>query len=770
MAGEKPDDLESVLGLETALRQLTNKIHSSTLDEIITTVRGEIQRLLGADRVTLYVRDAVRNEIYSKVKDGTELREIRLPIKANSIAGFVAKKQKAVRLRNVYDEKECASVDPDLRFDSSWDKKSGYHTRQVLAVPIMTNGRLHGVIQAVNKRGGGEFTAQDERIATELAQTLAIAFQNQKRMTVRRSRYDVLFDDERINEDILEEARRRAREEDVSVEKVLIERFKVPKEAVLESLATFYRCEALSFSPDVPIPVGLLEHFQLDYLKHHRCVPIKEEGGKVYVLMENPGDIVTRDDLTVRMGGKTIVPLVGIREDIIAFIDLFYAKEAPAAAPAGTPPEDLAALVQQLDTEYAGLVGAEEKEGEEAEEVKEDDSGIVRLVNQIIETAYAKGASDIHIEPYPEQDMVVRFRIDGVCREYTRLPRKFSRAIVSRIKIMSGLDIAERRLPQDGKIKFKNYGRLDIELRVAVIPTVGGQEDVVMRILASSKPIPLDQIGMIPQNYERFKKVIEQPYGILLCVGPTGSGKTTTLHSALGYINEPEWKIWTAEDPVEITQVGLRQVQIHHKIGYTFERALRAFLRADPDVIMVGEMRDRETAQAGIEASLTGHLVFSTLHTNSAPETITRLLDMDIDPFSFGDSLLAVLAQRLVRTLCKNCKQPYTPDEAEWAELKGEFENDARWRELGLPEKPAQLMKPGGCEKCNQTGYKGRMGIHELLVVNDEIRAMIFRKAKVSEIRDAAVAHGMLTLKQDGIVKVVQGHTTLREVRSVCMR
>jgi type II secretory ATPase GspE/PulE/Tfp pilus assembly ATPase PilB-like protein len=310
---------------------------------------------------------------------------------------------------------------------------------------------------------------------------------------------------------------------------------------------------------------------------------------------------------------------------------------------------------------------------------------------------------------------------------------------------------------------------LDIELRVATIPTAGQNEDVVMRILAAGKPIPLSAMGMSERSYNTLISMITKPYGIVLVVGPTGSGKTTTLHAALGYINKPETKIWTAEDPVEITQEGLRQVQVAPKIGFDFATAMRAFLRADPDVIMVGEMRDKETVHTGIEASLTGHLVFSTLHTNSAPETITRLLDMGMDPFNFADALLGVLAQRLVRTLCKDCKEKYQPTKEEYDALVRFYDGD--FDALGFEyTDDFMLYRAVGCSKCSNTGYRGRAGIHELLDGTDEIKSLIQGKAKMEELRAQAIKDGMTTLMQDGIRKVCLGLTDLAQVRRVCIK
>ncbi len=341
----------------------------------------------------------------------------------------------------------------------------------------------------------------------------------------------------------------------------------------------------------------------------------------------------------------------------------------------------------------------------------ENDNAIVRLANQIIADAFRQGTSDIHIEPYGEKrDTLVRFRVDGDCFEYMKIPPSYRRAIVSRLKIMASLDIAERRKPQDGKIKFKIGENKEIELRVATIPTAGYNEDVVMRILAASEPLPVDKMGFSERNLREIKSIAEKPYGIILCVGPTGSGKTTTLHSVLGYINTPDIKIWTAEDPVEITQYGLRQVQVHSKIGFTFAAAMRAFLRADPDVIMVGEMRDKETADTGIEASLTGHLVLSTLHTNSAVETITRLLDMGCDSFSFADAMLGVLAQRLARRICKDCKEAYQPSKEEYEELRLGY-GPEYWDTLGITfDANFRLYRGKGCDTCNRTGLEGPRG------------------------------------------------------------
>ncbi len=433
-------------------------------------------------------------------------------------------------------------------------------------------------------------------------------------------------------------------------------------------------------------------------------------------------------------------------------------------------------LIESLEREVSERGGRDDEP-----QIEQSDNSLVRLINTMIIEASQQGVSDIHIETHPGREKLkIRFRRDGQMQPYLELPHTYRNAMIARIKIMCDLDISERRKPQDGKINFARFSpQHRLELRVATIPTNNGLEDVVMRLLSSARPLPMEKLGLTPDNMRRLTDAIERPYGMVLCVGPTGSGKTTTLHSVLSHINTPERKIWTAEDPVEITQAGLRQVQVNPKIDWTFAKALRAFLRADPDVIMVGEIRDEETAQIAVEASLTGHLVLSTLHTNSAPETVTRLLDMGMDPFNFADSLLAVLAQRLVRRLCPHCLQSSPLPAADLEELVEDylhaFPQDIRpgrdgllteWRQLH--GKQGQLMhhRSPGCPQCDNTGFKGRAGLHELLSVSREVRRLVQTGARAEQIQHQALQEGMRTLRQDGIVKVLQGVTTLGEVRA----
>ena len=420
---------------------------------------------------------------------------------------------------------------------------------------------------------------------------------------------------------------------------------------------------------------------------------------------------------------------------------------------------DLARLLQEIP-KIADLLDSQ------------DDAPVIRLINALLTQALRDGASDIHFEAF-ESRSVVRLRIDGTLRDLLEPARALHGAIVSRLKIMAQLDITERRKPQDGKIEFRRFGPLDVDLRIATIPTAGGLEDIVMRVLAAASPVALDALGFEPRQLEALKRLISRPHGLFLVCGPTGSGKTTTLHSLLRELNTADLKIWTAEDPIEIAQVGLRQVQVNAKIGWTFAAAMRSFMRADPDVIMVGEMRDAETAKTGIEASLTGHLVFSTLHTNSAVESVVRLLDLGMDPFNFADALLGVLAQRLVRKLCPDCKVAYAPGKAELEELAIEYSSETHgdagpvlslWR-----ARPAKLLlhRARGCARCDRTGYKGRMAVYELLVVDAAVKRLVQSRAPISEIAAAAALSGLHTLKQSAIDKVIEGHTDLHQVRTI---
>jgi type II secretory ATPase GspE/PulE/Tfp pilus assembly ATPase PilB-like protein len=577
------------------------------------------------------------------------------------------------------------------------------------------------------------------------------------------SKYDFLLRQQMVTTEQLQKAASLSKQTRKSVESVLIESFGIKKEDIGKSFAQYYGCAFHSYEENLATPYELLGNLKKAFLLHELWVPLNWGKEGVEVLVDDPRDLNKTDNIKALMKTGKINFCVAIREDIEAYIKRFYSTDQYGDLSQGG--EHLDNYDDILDVSFE-----EEDETDEAiDELDESSSKVVKLVDQCLIAAYRKNASDIHVEPSPiTKSTNIRFRMDGVCQDYIKVPNSLARGILSRIKIMSNLDIAERRLPQDGKIKFKRKGIPPFELRVATLPTAGGFEDAVLRILATAGAMKLEDMGLDSRNYDVLTKAIAKPYGLILCVGPTGSGKTTTLHAALGHINKPGIKIWTAEDPVEITQLGLRQVEAKPKIGLDFARIMRAFLRADPDVIMIGEMRDEETASIGVEASLTGHLVFSTLHTNSAPETVTRLLDMGLNPLNFSDAFLGVLAQRLVRRLC-SCKKEYHPTKEEFEQIVVDYGAED-FPKAGIEySEDLKIFRAGSCEKCSGTGYKGRMGIHELMDGTKTIKSLIKQATPTDKLFSQAIEEGMSTLKQDGIKKAFKGHTDIIEVKRVCI-
>ncbi|MFZ3114065.1 MAG: GspE/PulE family protein [Syntrophales bacterium] len=753
-------ELEEKLLIRKALQDITNRIHAAqNIKQILVDLKDGILNLFNAYSITIYVVDKPRNEIYSMFLVGTQVREIRVPINNKSISGFVANTGKIVNIADAYNAAELQSIDKDLAFDISWDKKSGFKTTQVLTAPIFHNNNLMGVIQIINKKGGGKgkFSEDEQGFLQEIAEVLGVAFFNQERLSRRRkTKFDYLLSRDLLKEEELDSAWEEAREQKETLESFLMKKYKISREEMGKSFEAFFHCKFIEFNDKMSIPGELLTNLKRDFLLRELWVPIGKVERTIHIIVDDPNNILKRDMIESLLKTKAVRYDVALPDDIKKFINYFYQSSGDESS--------ISDILGRLDVEEEAV-----EEGEDI--VTESDSVIMQLVNKIINDAYQRRASDIHIEPnVGKKNVEVRFRVDGDCAIYQTVPYSYRGAIISRIKIMSNLDITVRRIPQDGKIKFRRPGGDEIELRVATIPTQGNVEDVVMRILAKGETLPLDVMGMSPRNYKELLNILEKPYGMVLVVGPTGSGKTTTLHAALHHINKPDRKIWTAEDPVEITQYGLRQVQVQPKIGFDFAAAMRAFLRADPDVIMVGEMRDFETAKTGVEASLTGHLVFSTLHTNSAPETVTRLLDMGIDPLNFADALLGILAQRLVRTLCKQCKEAYHPTPAEYQEMAESYDTEL-FAKQNIPYTDGlTLYRPKGCDVCDKSGYKGRVGIHELLVGADEMKRLIQKHATVEEMRNLAIEQGMTTLLQDGILKSFQGITDFKQIRRVCIK
>jgi type II secretory ATPase GspE/PulE/Tfp pilus assembly ATPase PilB-like protein len=781
-AAQSPD-VNLKLNFQKNLQTVTNKVHATNnVDEIMLEVSQDICNLFNADRLTIYSVGEDKASIISKVKTGlNSFKDLKLPIAEQSIAGYVALSRKLANIKDVYDEAELKSFNPNLRFLQEVDKRTGYRTKQMLVAPIVDAqaSELIGVVQIINNKSGQPFGQLEEEGVTALTQTLAIAFrQRQKSAAPVKTKYDYLVADAVLSAQEFDLATRSARRKGIDIEDVLISEFQVKLPALGAALAKFFTVPYEPFKADRVKPADLLKNLKRDYVESSQWVPVDDTKDGLVVVCLDPERIKSsRIVNNIFPRATKIAYRVTTQQEFKQTLNGLFGEQSDTSS--------IDDLLSGMDEEDEGVIGGSSDDVDAAA-----DNELVKLVNKIIVDAYNMGASDIHIEPYPGKAKTeIRFRKDGSLAPYIEIPASYRNAIVARLKIMCDLDISEKRKPQDGKIKFKKFGPLDIELRVATIPTAGGVEDVVMRILAAGEPIPLEKLGLTKSNYENLKKTVSKPYGLFFVCGPTGSGKTTTLHSVLGFLNTPDTKIWTAEDPVEITQKGLRQVQVNKKAGLDFAVVMKAFLRADPDIIMVGEMRDAETTGTGIEASLTGHLVFATLHTNSAPEAVIRLLDMGMDPFNFADALLGILAQRLGKRLCGECKEAYNPDANElkafiseyaeelvktpaWkADPQGQFKKlYDRWlAEYGKDGK-LTMYRAKGCEKCGNSGYKGRVGLHELMVASEKVKKLIQEKARVSEIFTTSVEEGMSTLKMDGMEKVLMGFTDIKQVRAVCIK
>ena len=775
-------NISNKLDFSKNLQGVTNKIHAaSNVDEIMLEVSKDICALFNADRLTIYSLSEDKTFITSRVKTGLDsFQDLKLPITEYSVAGYVGLSKEIVNLEDVYDKNELKKLNVQLSFLQEVDKRTGYRTKQMLAAPILgaEDDELMGVVQVINSKDDKPFSELVVEGVSEICQTLAIAFkQRQNQPQIIKSKYDHLIADAVISAADFELATRSARKKGCDLEEVLVEDYNIQPALIGKALSAYFDVKYEPFRADRLRPMELLKNLKRDYVKSNGWVPIDETPDGLVILTLDPERIQSQRIVSNIFPKRKIIYAVCTAREFQATLGLFY----------GSSLEDSGDINEMLS-------GLEEDFEDAASEIDDtsaaSENELVKLVNKIIVDAYKMGVSDIHVEPYPGKEKTkIRFRKDGSLMSYIEIPASYRNPLVTRIKIMCDLDISEKRRPQDGKIKFKKYYPLDIELRVATIPSAGGVEDIVMRILAAGEPIPLDKMGFTAHNQEELKKIISKPYGLFFVCGPTGSGKTTTLHSILKHLNRIETKIWTAEDPVEITQKGLRQVQMNVKAGLTFPIIMKSFLRADPDIIMVGEMRDKETTSLGIEASLTGHLVFATLHTNSAPESVIRLLDMGMDPFNFADALLGILAQRLAKRLCK-CKESYVASEHEIKVLLTEYceelknidrfkaDPEAGYKEIkdnwvkqyGDDQGQITLSKAVGCDACADTGFSGRVGLHELLTATDALKKNIQEHARVAEMVVTALGDGMRTLKQDGIEKVLQGITDIHQVRIVCIK
>jgi type II secretory ATPase GspE/PulE/Tfp pilus assembly ATPase PilB-like protein len=775
--GGSDDGRDSRLRFFTKVLAFTKQIRASRdTDQYLREVGDAICALFECEWIVLYAVSEDHGSIVPRHNTGPAAgKDLALAISDHSVAGYVALHRRLVCIRDAYDDAELSSHAPPLRFSREADLRSGQRTRQMLVAPLIdaTGNTLLGVLQLANNRSGRYFRSIAAEGLKELCAALAITLrQRLKPPPGFRSKYDFLVADSVLSAAQLERAQRAARA-GADIEQILVTECQVKLPTLGAALARFYGVPYEPFRSDRIKPGGVLKNLKREFVDHNRWLIIEQDQDLLVILATDP-EAVKQSRMVRNIFPKArLVFRVTTNVEFRLTVDKFFGGPADGGS---------------VDALLSGMQVQDDEAGS-AEPSAVDDNEVVRLVNKIILDAYRQGASDIHLEPgIGNEKTLIRFRKDGALEPYVEVPASYRSALLARIKIMCDLDTSEHRKPQDGKIRFDKYVPLDIELRVLTIPSAGGVEDVVMRILSAGEPIALEQLGVLPHNLARLKQVIVNPHGLFFVCGPTGSGKTTTLHSVLRYLNTPETKIWTAEDPVEITQKGLRQVQVNRKTGLDFATVMRSFLRADPDIIMVGEMRDKETVSIVLEASLTGHLVFATLHTNSAAESIVRLLDMGMDPFNCADALLGVLAQRLARRLCMHCRKPWLASEQEVDALLAEYCSEIRPAvscELQAKARTEQLRRTWseryadsdgrftlyqavGCGLCNK-GYKGRIGLHELMVATDKIKRMLQERARVTELLAAALDDGMLTLKMDGIEKVLSGATDMKQVRLVCI-
>ena len=657
--------------------------YSKKLKTAMKEVEQDLLRLLDVKLFTVYQSVDNGKEILASFKGGDpdddDSTEIRVPFSPTSLAGYVALSQRALVIENVLSSDELIDIHPRLQFDKRFSEAKGWNVKSMIIVPIKDEILL-GVMQLINFEGDREFTKTDLKHAMMVSQMLAKQFRSSLQST--QGPYDYLVQKSKISGVELAEMQNNVALYGGSVTRSLMEEFNIEADDIGKSLEHYYRVPYMKYDAEHELPFDLLENIGVSYLKSNLWLPVAGNKEEAVILIDDPSDYQRIMEIQGVVNARNYVFRVGLPEHIHEFLR-------------GDADADMEAGFDDVFDSLGGEGGIEvDSSTDEEDEGLAATSGIIQLVNRIITESERLGASDIHIEPGKDDAPGgVRIRVDGICRELLKVPKEHCAAIIARVKVISRLNIAEKRLPQDGKCKLKVRGQR-LELRVATVPTVQG-ESAVLRILAAGNAMPLEKLNLSPRNLVKVIDASAHPHGLFLVVGPTGSGKTTTLHAVLGYINKPDKKIWTAEDPVEITQPGLQQVQMLPKIDFTFATAMRAFLRADPDVILIGEMRDHETASIGVEASLTGHLVLSTLHTNSAPETITRLLDLGLDPVNFSDALLGVLAQRLMRTLCAKCKQPYKPDQKELDHLVDAY-GQAAFKELPYDLDNIELQGPVG--------------------------------------------------------------------------
>ncbi|MBF0368917.1 MAG: type II/IV secretion system protein [Magnetococcales bacterium] len=626
--------------------------------------------------------------------------------------------------------------------------------QSILCVPILSGPILVGIIQIYN-RFDGDFVHADPWKAKIIADFLGQKFRYE--MAGTSSPFEQLVLSKKIDKKRLAAVLTQAEQQEMAPSRLLTGQEDISSWDVGRSLERFYQTTWVGYDPDRDIPQDLVQGLNKKWMAHNRFVPIGGNRKLAEILIDDPSDVERILEIERHLGAHSYIFRVGLEEDIERYLSSGQVLDRSFL-------DELQELEKSIAKEVASLEFPKESPLDQASQ----ESLVSRIINQLIILAKKNRGSDLHLIPQASpKPMSVKLRVDGVCQHLTTLPAILLSPTISRIKVLASLDITERRTPQDGKIFVKING-VTVEMRVAILPTVHG-ESAVLRFSTAAHHIDMDMLDLTPDNFSSLEKLIRTPHGLILTAGPTGSGKTTTLHALLKRLNSPDKVIWTVEDPVEIIQDGLRQVQTNSATGLDFSKVLRSLLRADPDVVMVGEMRDLETAQMAVKASLTGHLVLSTLHANSAVESITRLMDMGLDSNILADSLLGIISQRLVRLLCSNCKTSIPPTPLEFR-----FMNKNGLKEvltsMGLPQsKPPLIYKASGCNQCNFSGYKKRTALYELFVNSSSLRQMIRLKESSGLLRQAVAKQGQRTMPQDGLIKMLQGKIDFQELTRVAV-
>jgi len=733
------------------------------LGDALWDLRSELLENLHADQIAVYrkVPDA-DNLVCWFHSRGPSLANW-LEIEPVSVVGYVALTGRSVGIEAGTEREDFLSEHPELQFDRAREYDRKLLKRSMLVMPIQSAKTLLGVLEIVGPDDdpGHRFGEEDLRRCNRIAEILGLRLSTE--FGSAEGPFAGLVKRQLITAEELSRFQTLASSTGVSVAHMLRTEGGVEETDVGRCLEHYYGVPFVMYDPALRVDRRLSKNLNRGYLIRNRWLPIGGDPDNPAILIDDPADEERLLEIRTTLGVGACDVHVAIAEDILRMLGVGnVAKEKQSTDRTQT---SLEAIVSELSAEEEET-RVDMSGGGPTELLDENAPTVIQLVSNIILDAIHAGASDIHIAPGKGAgSATVRMRVDGVCRETLRIPHSHIRAVITRIKVMANLDITDSRLPQDGKATVRLENELH-ELRVAIVPTVNGESAVLRVLMGGATAMPLEVLNFSDRNLHSVRNVLKHPQGLVLVTGPTGSGKTTTLHALLGVLNVPGKTIWTAEDPVEITQAGMSQLQVNSRIGLTFSRALRSFLRADPDIILIGEMRDHETVSTAIEASLTGHLVLSTLHTNSASETVSRLLNMGIDPLNFADALIAVLSQRLVRTLCSECRTPFEPDEPLMQRYARAYGCDSP-DELDTGVESPTFFQARGCRTCGNTGYKGRTGVHELLLATPTLKDMISAKATVADVRRQALADGMQTLMQDGIRKIFLGQIDLDQLRTV---